>query len=205
MRQYVRDVLEVEAEDWPDPLVDAALKEGYDRIVARENRWPFLAGRWSFTVVSGVPEYQLSELGSVRDITSIMLGSHRLQFISEDEAELRYGVDSSGRPAAFSRWGDSIRFWPKPAGDYDVTLRGYREPEPFQSLAGWVPDLPDEFHSLLCDWALGNEYQRQDDSEMMETYRNKFEQQLSTLRNQTLAVPTPTPLVFGGAGLRNGY
>lgn len=201
MRTLCRDILEVEAEDWPDPILDVSLAEGYERIIASEVRWPFLAARWSYLAPAGVVDHLLTDLGDVRDITSLSVGSVQLQFLGELEAEERYGSSVAGPPRAWSQWGDQVRFWPTPSTDTVIQIRGYRWPSVFSSLSGWEPDLPAEFHSMLCDWALGNEYQRQDDTEMMTAYRNKFEQQLSSLRGRYMAMPSAVPLVVGGDAL----
>lgn len=201
MAQYLRDTIEVEAEDWPDALLNASIREGYERVIAREQRWPFFEDRWSLDVTSGRSTYDLTEIGNIREVSSLRLeDGTRLEFTDEGTAEVRY--THPGRPAEFSRWGSSVTLWPTPGADVRVDIRGYRQPLPFQAIAGWTPDLPEVFHPLLCDWALANEYQRQDDPEMMTTYRNKFEEQLLSLRKGEMSMPTPAPLIVGGNALR---
>lgn len=197
MQQQLRDTMEVEQEDWPDALVNASIREGYERIVAKDERWPFYEARWQLAVVEGRSVYELVEVGDVKEVTSMRLDSGaRMDFTDEDAAEVRW--TAPGSPAEWSRWGGSIKLWPVPSSDAQVEIRGYRTPRVFLAQSAWVPDLPERFHPLLLDWALGNEYQRQDDTEMMTSYRNKFEEQLTTLHKSSMAVPSPGPLVVAG-------
>lgn len=202
MRQFLRTTMEVEAEDWPDELIDAGLKEGYERIIAREQRWPFYEGRWTFNTSSATQGYFLPDAASdLREVTAVRLNGARIQFVDEDSADRRW-AGKTGSAVAWSRWGDYLNLWPTPAdGGLSIEVRGYRQPQPFESISGWEPDMPVQFHGLLIDWALGSEYQRQDDVEMMTSYRNKFEEQLTSLRKAAMASPTPGPIVMGGDGL----
>lgn len=196
MRQSLRDMLEVETEDWPDALIDASIREAYERIAARETRWPFYEVKRQIPVAAEQPSFGL-ENNTLREVTSVRIGTDHLSYTTSDTAEYRWG-ESTGKPREFSRWGDDLELWPTPAADYTVSVRGYRPANDFSNAAGWEPDLPTEFHALLLDWALANEYQRQDDPEMMSTYRNKFEEQLASLRSQFMSTPTPQPIVMGG-------
>jgi len=202
IRSYVRTVMDVDAEDWPDVLIDASAKEAYERIVRREMRWPFYEDRWSFTLTPSQATYDLSDIGDVRDISTVHWGSYRVGYTTEDAAFNRYGNSSSGSPSEFSTWGTTVTFWPVPGTAETVEIRGYREAAAFPVAAGETPDVPERFHSLLCDWVLSNEYQRQDDPEMMGSYRQKFEDQLAQLRKSYVGTPSPGPIVMGGGNGR---
>lgn len=202
MQSTLREMMEVEQEDWPDTLLNASIREGYERIIAKDSRWPFFEGRWSLSVVEGTDEYDLSLFGDIQEITSMrMAGGNRLAFTDEATAEVRWS--HPGPPMEWSRWGTTVKLWPTPTGAGELVLRGYKAPALFVNNASWTPDLPERFHPLLLDWALGNEYQRQDDVEMMTSYRNKFEEQLTHLQRSAFAAPSASPLVVGGNSRRS--
>ena len=197
MRTWMRDSMEVEAEDWPDPLIDLGVREGYERVVSRSSRWPFYEARWD-TPIHALSPYA-DRPSDADEITEVRLAGRRLEYWDVQDAEDRYG-DRIGVPKGWSQWGGQMIVWPTPTDEGTLSLRGWRTPTPFLSESGWVPDLPVEFHPLLMDWAMANEYQRQDDPEMSSTYRHKFEEQLTSLVGRHVRVPSPRPLVVGGVG-----
>lgn len=196
IRQQVWDVLEVDAEDLPPALIDASVDEGYERLMARSLRWPWLQGQWELPFDPGTQTVDLGSTGEViREVAAMRVGASALVEMDEIDAANRF--TSEGVPTAYSRWGDSLSLWPTPSEGGQLVVRGWRRHRPFEPLTGWEPDLPVELHSLLVDWALGNEYQRQEDLEMMQSYRVKWEDQVTHLKDRVLARMPATPLVVG--------
>lgn len=205
MRQYVRDVLEVDSEDLPESILDASVAEGYERVLSHSTKWPWLAGEWDVVTDPESATVDLASTGvTVRDIASMSVGATPLTAMEEVMAARRFSSDR-GVPVAWSRWGDTVRLWPCPDSVVTVSIRGWRRHRPFTSASGWEPDLPLELHSLLTDWALANEYQRQEDVEMMTSYRMKFADQINILQERTLTTAPSTPLVVGSAGLSDRW
>lgn len=202
MRRLLLETLEVEEEDWPQPLMEASISEGYDRILAEDSRWPWLEARWEAVVEGGSGVVPMgSDIDGMQEVVSVRVGGDKLVATDEDSALQKHG-DSTGRPSEWTRWAGELRVWPAPSTDTVVNVHGYRVPRPFEPLGGWEPDMPAELHWLLLDWALANEFQRQEDTEMMFAYRQKFDSQLRATRRRVKATPAPTPLVVGGDGSR---
>lgn len=203
MRQLLLETLEIEEEDWPQPLMDAAIAEGYDRILAENTRWPWLEERWEVPVAAGSSTVPLGDSAEpIAEVVSVRVGGDKLVATDEDSALEAWGDGKTGRPREWSRWSNELNLWPATSTDITVHVQGYRSPRPFVSLGGWEPDLPPEMHWLLMDWALANEFQRQEDTEMMMAYRQKFDLQLSQVKRRVLTPPVPLPLVVGGDGAR---
>src|SRR5699024_10442471 len=184
------------------PLMDAAIAEGYDRILAENQRWPWLEDRWSVVVPAGTDTVSLTQAGdTIREVVSLRVNGEKLQHTDEDTAAVKWGT-KEGSLREWSRWSNEVNVWPTPVTNTTVEVQGYREPRPFESLGGWEPDLPREMHWLVLDWALANEFQRLEDVEMAMAYRAKFDTQLRSVKRQVLSPPAPLPLVVGGDGAR---
>lgn len=194
MRFLLRERLEVEQEDWPDALIDASIGDAYRRVLGMSSRWPWLETIHTETIPGGEGSLSAEQLGGVRDVMALTVGGRQLRFDDEQHLSARFG--HQGVPQAWSQFAGHVRLWPTPAGDTEIQVRGWRAPLPFVAQSGWEPDLPDGFETLLLDWAMADEYQRQDDMEMAMAHREKFENQAAALRRSTEARPTVTPIVM---------
>ena len=93
LRAYVRDITDLEDEvDIPTTLIDLYVRDGFERILNLERRWPFLEVSATFDTVAAQREYPISSIGSgnFREITSVVDTSsagNRFDLISHDEAE----------------------------------------------------------------------------------------------------------------------
>lgn len=193
MRAVLRERLEVEFDDWPDLLIDTSIADGYRRVLGRSSRWP-----WLETVEDvAVPGGQATTTVGVRDVMDITVNGSMLRYDDEQHMTRMYGPPGSrsGVPRGWSYFADTVTLWPTPSSDVALRVRGWRAPRPFEPLAGWEPDLPDGFDTLLLDWAMADEYQRQDDMEMSLSHREKFESQATALQRSTESRPTVTPIV----------
>lgn len=208
IRTYVRTFLDVDSEELPDSLLDEWVRSGFRRVTRRELRWPWLKKSWNFTPTSGTPTYELGviadDLESVEHIADDLWDLVQIQ---PSEAEWRYGPKAQyqiARPQAWSQWGDGIRFWPIPDGNYPLVIRGYRSTLDWISAgAGAEPDCPADFHSLIATYALARAYEQQSDPESAAVQMNHFEQEMNELHNRYMRDPVADPMVFAGRATRN--
>ena len=135
IRSKVRSITDMDTTDLPDALLDMYAKDGFDRMIALERRWPFFQKSYSLSTVANQREYAISSIGTgdVLEITSVVdttNGGQRLTLIAHEDAEAVWNgsSDLTGRPMHFSFWEGNIHIWPKPNAVYALALRGYRKP-----------------------------------------------------------------------------
>lgn len=210
IRTYVRDTLDVDAEDMPDRLIDAWMHEGYVRVHRLARRWPHFETEAVLATEGGRAEYDLSlaPFGGLREITFILGPDGPLRLVSVDEAERLYfwqGVPLTRRPEAFSTWGTTLRLWPTPDTAYSLAVRGYRLPAAWPAAsAADSPDLPDDFGIVIRAWVMHKAYLHQDDPDLAQVSKMEFDEGLAELADSELQMPSNTPMVVGGARKGNG-
>lgn len=104
----------------------------------------------SLTTVAGVNRYPMDarilRVYSVQDDASNLLNGVPTN---------RLSMSGTGRPRRFTTRNDphSVLLWPTPDAEYTLSLFIARRPlEPMES-GGDEPEIPEEFHLVLCDWA----------------------------------------------------
>jgi len=210
---FVRDTLDVDNEDLPDSIIEAHLKDGFQRIYNLDRRYPFYEVTYSFNTVSQQRTYALSSIGSgdLREVTSIVdstdLGG-RLVLVSFGDAENVWSgsSDTASEPEFFAVWDESIHFFPKPDEVKSYTVRGYRKPT-----FSWVQDhtleidIDDVFHYALGYYAISRAYQRQEDTELSVLYKQSFDEAVALARQNIKAIPSYAPLVLNGGYPRRTF
>lgn len=176
IRDAVRVQLDLpDEEDLPTSLLDSYIAEGFNNIINREARWPFLQTQWVVQSVADVPSVVLpADVGS---IDSVVRGGVVLDHVAHSDAEERFG-DFAGSPEMYSVWGGSLYFWPRPTGVDSYTIRGWRlASEAWVSAAGSEPDTGAErrLDRALVHYACYRAYSQQEDPELAEFYRVSFE------------------------------
>ena len=91
---------------------------------------------------------------------------------------------SSGKPLYYVIVGSQISLYPTPDAAYNLTLRFYRGPTEMEN-EGDEPDLPEQYHHLLVEFALMRAFAREDDYEAAGYWREQFEADLMKLRGET--------------------
>ena len=106
---FVRDVVDLDEADLPSALIRSYMKDGYQRIINLERRWPFFEVTYTLNTVPSQRDYVISSIGSgnLREITSVLDNStsgNRLSFISVDEAETVWhgSFDTPARPLFYA-------------------------------------------------------------------------------------------------------
>ena len=144
----------VDIDDVNQDLVLQFIKEGYQRIVSLDTRWPWFQSTYSFDTVNNTRTYSagfdltatyspyiavfpaasattinISEIREVISCTNNTDAGNELIYIDQFKAEsIWVGTnDQADIPSYWSLWGNQINFWPKPNGVYNITTRGYRQ------------------------------------------------------------------------------
>lgn len=205
IRTKARTITELDVADVADSTIDLYAKDGYDRIIALERRWPFFESSTTLSTVAGQRDYPISAIGSgdLREVVSLLVGSTgtRLKLISYDQGEeafLAGMADQSGEPRYWSVWGSSIQLWPKPDAVYQVTVRGYRKPNGWHESDALEIDCDERFHRALIYYTVAQLYQLQEDAEMARFYRQTFDEVVRLVQSDIMRVPSHSPLVLSG-------
>ena len=142
------------ADDISQDLVLQFLKEGYQTIIAANNRWPWFQTYWSLDTVADQQNYgsnflmisttspsypippasptnptqEVSTLGEIVSFTNTTNSGNELILLPQSYAESIWVGTSNqaGIPAYYSQWSNAIKLWPKPNDVYALIIRGYR-------------------------------------------------------------------------------
>lgn len=203
---FVRDITDLDEVDLPTSLVISYMRDGFDRIVNLERRWPFYETTYILDTVGLQRDYALNGIdsGDLREVTSIVDESslgNRLRFISVDDAEAIWNgnFDSPSRPLYYGEWGETIKLYPKPDAAYRLTVRGYRKPSyTWTTNTTLQVDVDERLHTAIAYYAVSQAYKRQEDVEMTSAYKQSFDEAVSLARKDLMRSPSGRPMVFSG-------
>ena len=207
MRDQVRSVVDIDATDISDTVLDNMIGQGFDTIVYSEKRWPFFETSTTFNTVGGTKTYTLASIAGspdaitqgVREIMSLRNDDHVLEFIGNVNADFIYplNVTTSGQPWEWSFWNDTVTLYPTPDGAATIYARVMRNPTDFGvgSASGSSPDLPAPFHPILVTYAIAKAYLQQEDPVMAQQYLIQFQTDLDNIGRRYADVPAPQPMV----------
>lgn len=204
IRTAARTITELTEADVSNSTLDLYIKDGYDRIISLERRWPFFETSTTLATVAGQRDYTLSVIGSGnwREVTSIVndIPGGRLQLVSYDHAEEVFltGWDYVSQPRWWSVWQDTIQIWPRPDAVYSLRLRGYRKPNDWHLSESTEVDADLQFHRPLVYYAVAQLYQLQEDVEMASFYRQTFDEAVRLAHQDVMRVPQHVPLILSG-------
>lgn len=198
---FVRNHLDVDEADLPDEVLAVFKREGFNKIIRSQIRWPFMEHTWAKTTSPGTQSYGLgtSGLELLDDVVSINDELTSIDRLDHQEAKRMYptGAGVTGRPLYWSEWYRSIYFWPTPSAAITYSIEGYREPVDWVAANTSPTDLPDEFHELLALWVLHRAYLQQDDPETASFYAKQFDDELGSLTRRWIHEPTDRPIIMG--------
>ena len=204
VRTMVRDISDLDATDVPNSIIDNAVKEAFQRIVALERRYPKYQESYTFNTVANQRAYTLSTIGDIREVISLVETSSsgsRLTMIPYDNAEEIWlgNTDTASRPYFYAMWDGALHLYPKPDAAYSITVRAYRNPVyTWLSNTNEAIDLDEWFHVLLAYFALARVYQRQEDPELSQMYMRSFEEGVAMARRDLMKTPSARPLLMSG-------
>lgn len=135
MRDYVRNVVDIDSTDITDNTMNVFLREGYDAVVYSEKRWPFYEVAVTFDTVASQKDYTLADIGGnsstgvklthdgvefsgasapkspgLREVAAMKTDNHVMQYIGYDVADIIYPLDSNstGRPWYWTMWNSGV-------------------------------------------------------------------------------------------------
>ena len=204
VRLMVRNISDLDTTDVPNSIIDDAVKEAFQRIVALERRYPKYQESYTFNTVVNQRAYTISTIGDIREIISLVDTSDagsRLTMIPYDNAEDIWlgNTDVASRPYFYALWDAALHLYAKPDAVYTITVRAYRNPVyTWLSNTSQAIDLDEWFHVLLAYYALGRVYQRQEDPELSAMYIRSFEEGVALARRDLMKTPSARPLIVSG-------
>jgi len=210
IRQLVWDIMDLEDVDLPGALVVQFIRDGFDRIINLERRWPFYEASYTLNTVAGQRDYPISSIGTgnLREVVSILDNSsagNRLGIVSLDEAEAVWhgSFDVPTRPLLFAEWGDVIKLYPRPDTVYPLSIRGYRKPSyTWTTDIDVAPDCDERFHTALAYYAISQAYKRQEDNEMTQMYKQSFDEAVSLAKQDIMRPPSHRPMIMSRGNVR---
>jgi hypothetical protein len=204
MRTQVRSIVDIDATDISDTVMDNILGQGYDLIVYSEKRWPFFETATTFNTVASQKDYTLAAVGAsvtegLREVAALRNDDHIIGFLGSDNADSNYplNVTTSGSPWNWSYWNDTVRLYPTPDAVQTIYVRGLRDAAAFGTGVSdsTEPDLPDPFHAILVTYAIGKAYLQQEDPVMANQYQSQFIADLDNVARRYADVPAPQPMI----------
>lgn len=204
IRDTAREITETEADDVSDVLLNLYIRDGYNKIIDLERRWPFLEISFQFNTVQGQKSYPIASLNvpAVREIVSVVDASNvRLQMISLDLAEENFigPSDVPGRPLYVAFWGGEISLFPTPNNTLPLKTRGYRLPDDWVG-SGSIVDGPEEFDLPLVYHAVSRIYQAQEAPGPAGDYERAFNDGIAFARRDIMKPESYAPIRFAGGG-----
>jgi hypothetical protein len=241
-RFYLLDYLEnisqlsigndLDVDDISQDLVIQFIKEGYQRIISLDGRWPWLQSVYTFSTVANQRSYSTGftltstnstaitvpqtnqSLPQIREVINLVNNTNagnELIYIDQFKAEAIWNgtSDQPNIPTYWSLWSGQINLWPKPLQVYDITIRAYREPnlewlnEGDANSTAFV-DLNQEFHMMLVNFVMMRIFQFQEDPEMAAVYQRHFQEGVAIAKDNITAPNSNQPILLSGGLQLNG-
>lgn len=204
IRSRAREVAEVSSADVSDTLMDLFIRDGYNRIIDLERRWPFLEVSFDMTTVADQQAYTINDFTSdqIREVVSIVDPDHvRLDFISYEIAEETFKTNdgSTGRPIFASHWADQIHLFPTPKAVYTLNVRAYREPADWITANG-SPDGVESFDLALVDYAVARSYKMQEAFQPAQEFERAFNDTVAFARRDVMKADSYAPVQLSSGG-----
>lgn len=204
IRSAVRSIMDLDATDLPDSIINLYMRDGYQHIINLERRWRFLEHSFSFNAVVGQRSYNIDQITAqpLREIISIVINDttgNRLELVSFDEAESRYtgALDTPNRPLFYAVWNDQLHLFPKPDYPYVLNVRAYRDPIDWVTGNTYV-DAAESLHFPIVYYIVSRVYQTQENMQMAQMYKQSFDETVSIARKDLTRPDSAAPLVLSG-------
>lgn len=219
MRTFVGELSDLdigldENDDISTDLVNGFIKEGFQKIVALSNRYPFYQSTYGFTTIADQRGYAsfgriLPSIAtvSITDIQQLIAvvnntdGGNSLIYLDQARCEsIWVGTsDQPETPAYFSIWANQLNIWPKPDQAYSMTIRGFRIPSLTWLQDENLPiDIDPQMQLPLINYVMARIFQFQEDTEMANEYMRGFEKAVAIIQGQLTAPSSNRQLIMSG-------
>lgn len=226
MRTFIGELSDLdigfdENDDISTDLVDGFIKEGFQKIVALSQRYPYYQSTYGFVTVNGVRGYNLFQrtipsvaanqtLNDIQSLIAVINNGptsgnngqgNTLIYLDQARCESIWvgSQDQADIPAYFSIWGNQLNLWPKPNDNYSLTVRAYRVPSlTWLSDANTALDIDPQMQLPLINYVMARIFQFQEDPEMANEYMRSFEKAVAIIQGQLTAPSSNRQLIMSG-------
>lgn len=207
-RDLVRETLDLDDRDLSDALVDSWLREGLERAQgARE--WSFYETSWSFSTVADDENYTFAAVAAahpsgyeIEEIRSVRGQRWPLRPMPLEEMDRRspQSAERSGTPTHWTTFSTNLFVYPTPSAAENHQVRGIRKPADFVTAGDPAEshDMPQEFDSVILNWAIGRAYAHQDEPQSAVYYADLSQIRLDELITRFDEAPIPSDFVMNG-------
>ena len=216
----VRDIADTDSTELTDSVARIYLFKGYDELITRQGDWKHFEIEDTFVTVANTRDYTFATIytpspddgSTLRDITLLTDDSnyaYNLDWVDyEDARKIWHGAnDIASIPRYWStrriNGVASLNLWPKPSSILTFTVTGYRTENDWKADAVGAPgstviDVPVRLQYTLIDYVLSCWYDQQEDLDMAEKYRKKFEVAVGQIMADEQRATQARPLIMGG-------
>ncbi len=199
IRAKARAITELTVDDVADDIIDLYARDGYERIINMERRWPFFEATWELSTTASVGEYVIdTEFTNLREIVAMTYldTGVRLDLIGYEQGEAVWLNTTDGRPQHWSTWSSAVKLWPTPDQTYTLRVRGYRKAEPWWDADATEIDADERLHAAVLYYVISKLYQLQEDVEMSNMYASTFAEAARAAHADIMRPPSMRPLVL---------
>jgi len=198
LRDAVRTQLDLDEDDIANATLDMYIREGYDRTIQLERRWPFFETTWDVTS-SGASITVPATLAGISSVIDVDTNVRLVQIGTELAEDKFYGNTGEGTPQYFSWWGNTLTLYPTPSSNTDYRIRGWRKPTDW--IAGGAAtevDADERLHLPLFHYACSLAYAQLEDTELENTYMRRWAATTEQAHDDIMRPQHHEPLVFNG-------
>lgn len=209
-RSFVREHMDLSADEMPNSLVDEFVKDASLQIDTFERSWAFQANVWELDTVSGQIEYTKDDFVDLSD-TGTFAPNNVTAIFDPDGKRLPYKGRATvaqgrgtGAPKGWADWGDKYFVIPIPDDSYTLSVFGDIDP------LSWIGDSPDgtevspypqPFDQVITQWTLGRAYAQQEEGATAVSYYDLANYNLTQLARKYNSVNPIDDLIMNGGGI----
>lgn len=208
IRQYIREMLESDNDEFSDFMVDAWIREGWLEL-HRFSDWPFLDTTWTLATAVDATDFGqiVDPLGNVpKWIRTVRTSDGSLPWLQPDVLQTELANGATGAPRHWAvRGGRTLLVSPNPTESVTYVIQGIRKPREWinEGPTG-VPDLPEDLHVALAYYGLARAYAMLDDPQSTIHHLDLYNAVLSSVATDTLSSQFGGSMVIGGGhGIRD--
>jgi len=219
MRTFVGELSDLDIgfdpnDDISTDLVNGFVKEGFQKIVALSQRYPYYQSTYGFSTIANQRSYtnfgrilpsvvsvNISDIQQIIAVVNNTDNGNALVYLDQARCEsIWVGTsDQAEIPAYFSIWAGQLNLWPKPNDVYSITIRGFRVPSlTWFSDENLSIDIDPQMQLPLINYVMARIFQFQEDPEMAREYMSSFEKAVAIIQGQLTAPSSNRQLIMSG-------